>query len=162
MTITTITNPIPPINPNPDKWSHPESYNCFDFSNIQGGEHDVPTGAHSWLPFFSGKETSGNAHWTQFFDSFDFHQTNQEHPNVFMRLFAISLVGDAKTWINACPKGSIRNHEELEKAFKIRWCNNEHTRDFFSQYLDIYKGSCEGVRDFSDRFNLLLKRSDQN
>jgi hypothetical protein len=75
-----------------------------------------------------------------------------------LRLFTISLVEDAKIWIDACPKGSIRNPEELEKAFKIRWCNNEHTPDLFSQYLDIYKGSCEGVRDSSDRFNLLLKR----
>jgi hypothetical protein len=74
-----------------------------------------------------------------------------------MRLFASSLIGDAKIWIDTY-KGSIRNPEELEKAFKIRWCNNEHTRDFFSQYFDIYKGSCEGVRDFSDRFNLLLKK----
>jgi hypothetical protein len=114
--------------------------------------------ANSWLPLFSGRGLSGNSHWAQFCDSFDFHQTNQEHPDVFMRLFAISLVGDAKTWINAYSKGSIRNPEELEKAFKIRWCNNEHTQDFFSQYLDIYKGSCEGVRDFSDRFNLLLKK----
>jgi hypothetical protein len=46
----------------------------------------------------------------------------------------------------------------LEKAFKIRWCNCENTQDLYSQYLDICKGSCEGVRDFSDRFNLLLKK----
>jgi hypothetical protein len=75
-----------------------------------------------------------------------------------MRLFTISLVEDAKIWIDAYPKRSIRNPEELEKDFKIRWCNSEHTPEIFSQYLDIYKGSCEGVRDFSDRFNLLLKR----
>jgi hypothetical protein len=75
-----------------------------------------------------------------------------------MRLFAISLIGDAKIWIDVFSKGSIRNLEELEKALKIRWCSNEHTRDFFSQYLDIYQGSCEGVRDFNDRFNVLLKK----
>ena len=60
---TTTTNSPPPINPDPHKWSHPESYNCFDFSNIQGGEHDLPVDAHSWLSFFSGEETSRNSHW---------------------------------------------------------------------------------------------------
>jgi hypothetical protein len=75
-----------------------------------------------------------------------------------MRLFASSLVEDAKVWIDRCPKGSIKNPEELQKAFKIRWCDSEHSQDSFSQYLSICKGSCESVRDFSDRFNLLLKR----
>jgi hypothetical protein len=74
-----------------------------------------------------------------------------------MRLFARSLIGDARTWIDTY-KGSIRNPEELERAFKIRWCNDEQKQDLFSQYLDVCKGSCEGVRDFSDRFNLLLKK----
>jgi hypothetical protein len=81
-TTTTTTNPPPLANPDPHKWSHPESYNCFDFSNIPGGEHDVPADAYSWLPFFSGKETSGNPHWTQFCDSFDFHLDGQHHPDL--------------------------------------------------------------------------------
>jgi hypothetical protein len=70
---------------------------------------------------------------------------------------ASSLVGDAKVWIHGCPKGSIKNLEELQKAFKIRWCDSEHSQDSFSQYLSICKGPCESVRDFSDRFNLFLK-----
>jgi hypothetical protein len=82
-TTTTTTNPPPPVNPDPHKWSHPESYNCFDFSNVQGGEHNVPVDAYSWLPSFSGKETSGNSHWTQFCDSFDFHLDGQGHLDVF-------------------------------------------------------------------------------
>jgi hypothetical protein len=75
-----------------------------------------------------------------------------------MRLFASSLLEDAKVCIDGCPKGSIKNDEELQKAFRIRWCNNEHSKDSFSQYLSICKGSCESVRDFSDRFNLLFKK----
>jgi ribonuclease HI len=154
----TLTSSAPPINLDPHKWSYSESFNCFDFSNIQGGLHDLPEDANSWLPLFSGKGIPGNSHWTQFCDSFDFHLDGQEHPDVFMRLFASSLVGDAKVWIHGCPKGSIKNPEELQKAFKIRWCDSEHSQDSFSQYLSICKGPCESVRDFSDRFNLLLKR----
>jgi hypothetical protein len=75
-----------------------------------------------------------------------------------MRLFASSLVEDAEVWIDGCPKGSIKIPEEIQKAFRIRWCNSEHSQDSFSQYLSICKGSCESVRDFSDRFNLLLKK----
>jgi hypothetical protein len=56
----------------------------------------------------------------------------QEHLDVFMRLFASSLVGDAKVWIDAFPKGSIKNPEKLQKAFRIRWCNSKHTQDSYS------------------------------
>jgi hypothetical protein len=83
---------------------------------------------------------------------------NKDHPDVFMRLFASSLTGDAEVWIDGCPKGSIKNIEELQKAFKIRWCDSEHSQDSFSQYLNICKGPCESIRDFSDRFNLFLKK----
>jgi hypothetical protein len=157
-TTTTTTNPVPPVNPNPHKWSHSKSYNCFDFSNIQGGEHDVPVDAYSWLPFFSGKETSGNSHWTQFCDSFDFHLDGQDHPDVFMKLFASSLVEEAKGWVDQLPEKSIKNIEELQKAFRVRWCDKEHPQDLFLQYSDICKGPCESIREFTDRFNLALKK----
>jgi hypothetical protein len=75
-----------------------------------------------------------------------------------MRLFASSLIEGAKTWIDYYPKEGIKTPEELERAFKIRWCNHEHTQPLYSQYLDICKGSSEGIRDFNDRFNLLLKK----
>jgi hypothetical protein len=149
-----LTSSSPPINPH--KWSHLEIFSCFNLSNIQGGLHDLPKDGSSWLPLFSGKDIPGNSHWTHFCDSFDFHLAGQEHPDVFMRLFASSLVEDAKVWIDGYPKGSIK--KELQRAFRIRWFDNEHSQDSFSQYLSICRGSYESVRDFSDRFNLLLKR----
>jgi hypothetical protein len=126
----TLTNPTPPLDPH--KWSHPEAFVYFDLSNIQGRLHDLPKNANSCLPLSSGRGVFGNSHWAQFCDSFDFHQTSQEHPDVFMRLFASSLIEDAKIWIDAYPKGSIKTFEELEKAFKIRWCNHEHTQNSYS------------------------------
>jgi ribonuclease HI/transposase InsO family protein len=157
-TTTTTTNPPPPVNPDPHKWSHPKSYNCFDFSNIQGGEHDLPIGAHSWLPFFSGKEIPGNSHWAHFCDGFDFHLDGQAHLDIFMKLFASSLTGEAKTWIDKLPEKSIKNVEELQRAFKARWCDKENLQDLFSQYEDICRGPCEDIREFTDRFNLALKK----
>jgi hypothetical protein len=154
----TLTSSAPPVNLNLNKWSYSKSFNCFDFSNIQGGLHDLPKDANSSLPFFLGKGTPGNSHWTHFCDNFDFHSASQDHLDVFMSLFASSLIGDAKVWINGYPKGSIKNPEELQKAFKIRWFDSEHSQDSFSQYFSICKGSCESVRDFNDRFNLLLKK----
>jgi ribonuclease HI len=155
---TTITSPPPPINPDPHKWSHPESYKCFDFSNIPEGEHNILEDAYLWLPLFSGKETSGNPHWTQFCEIFDFHMDDRHHHDLFMKLFASSLTERAKGWIDTVPKKSIKTVEDLQKAFKVRWCDKENPEDLFSQYIDICRGPCEGIREFADRFNLSLKK----
>jgi hypothetical protein len=125
----TPTNPVTSVSS--PKWSHKELFGSLDLANTQGGLHDLPKGVDSWIPTFSGKGgSSGNSHWTQFCESFHFHQSEQEHPDVFMRLFASSLTGDAKTWIDILPNGSIKNLEEIEQDFKIRWCKQENTQSF--------------------------------
>ena len=86
-TVVTGTPPnlAPPVvSP---KWSCQETFLCFDLINIQGGLHDLPKGVKSWLPRFLGEGvSSSNSYWTQFCESFEFHQTGQEHPDIFMRL----------------------------------------------------------------------------
>jgi hypothetical protein len=68
-----------------------------------------------------------------------------------------SLIRSARTWINKLPKGSIKTPEDLEKAFKKDWCEKESMDSLYSRYTDICKAYSEGIRDFNDRFNLLLK-----
>ena len=102
----------------------------------------MPVDAYSWLPSFSGKETSGNSHWTQFCDSFDFHLDGQGHLDVFMKLFASSLAEEAKKWIDTLHEKSIKDVEELQKAFRVRWCDKENPQDLFRQYEDICRGPC--------------------
>jgi hypothetical protein len=75
-----------------------------------------------------------------------------------MKLFASSLIGKAKGWVDQFPEKSIKNVEELQKAFRVRWCDREHSQDLYSQYYSICKGPCENTRDFTDRFNFALKK----
>jgi hypothetical protein len=46
----------------------------------------------------------------------------------------------------------------IEQAFKKDWCEKESMVSLYSQYTNICKASSEGIRDFNDRFNLLLKK----
>jgi len=78
-----------------------------------------------------------------------------------MKLFASSLTGDAKVWIDGRPKGSIKSIEELQKAFKVRWCDKEHSQDLFSQYSNICKDLVR-IQEISLIGSILyLKRSGQ-
>jgi hypothetical protein len=116
---STVVIPITPANPittvSPPKWSHKELFGSLDLANTQGGLHDLPKKVDSWIPRFSGEEGSyGNSHWTKFCEGFEFHQSGQEHPDIFMRLFASSLIGTARKWINTQPSGSFKTPEDLE------------------------------------------------
>jgi hypothetical protein len=152
----TSTNPVTPVSS--PKWSHKELFGPLSLPNTQGGLHDLPKKVESWIPKFSGDDGSyGNSHWTDLCDAFQFHQSKQEHPDVFLRLFVSSLTGSDRRWINKLPKGSIKTPEDLEQAFNKDWCEKESMDSLYSQYTNICKASGEGIRDFNDRFNLLLK-----
>jgi hypothetical protein len=156
-TAMTSTNPVTPVGS--PKWSHKELFGPLNLPNTQGGLHGLPKKVESWIPKFSGEDvTYGNSHWTDFCDVFDFHQSGQEHPDVFLRLFVSSLTGSARIWINKLPKGSIKSPEDIEQAFQKDWCKKESMDSLYSQYTNICKASSEGIRDFNDRFNLLLKK----
>jgi hypothetical protein len=121
--------------------------------------HDLPKKVESWIPKFSGEDGSyGKSHWTNFCDAFQFHQSEQEHLDVFLRLFVSLLTGSARRWINKLPKGSIKTLEDLEQVFNKDWCEKESMDSLYSQYINICKASSEGIMDFNDRFNLLLKK----
>jgi hypothetical protein len=69
-----------------------------------------------------------------------------------------SLTGSARRWINKLPKGRIKTLEDIEQAFQKDWCKKESMDFLYSQYTNICKASSEVIRDFNDRFNLLLKK----
>jgi hypothetical protein len=156
-TTMTSTNPVTPISS--PKWSHKELFGPLSLPNTQGGLHDLPKKVESWIPKFSGEDGSyGNSHWNDFCDAFQFHQSGQEHPDVFLRLFVSSLTGSARRWVNKLPKGCIKIPKDLQQAFKKDWCEKESMDSLYSQYIDICKASSEGIRDFNDGFNILLKK----
>jgi hypothetical protein len=155
---TTIasTNPVNPVSS--PKWSHKELFGPLDLVNTQGGLHGLPNKVDSWIPKFSREKGScGNSHWTKFCEGFQFHQSGQEHHDVFTRLFVSSLTGSARKWINKLPKGSVKTPEDLEQIFKKSWSEKESMDSFYSQFLETCKQTNEDVRGFNDRFNTLHK-----
>jgi hypothetical protein len=147
----------------PPKWSPEELFGPLDLANTQGGLHDLPKRVDSWIPKFSGEVGSyGNSHWTKFCEGYEFHQSGEEHPDTFMRLFLNSLTGSARTWINKLPSGSLKTPEDLKRAFMKRWGKEESMASFYSQYLEVCKQTDEDVREFNDRFNTLISKLQPN
>ena len=91
---------------------------CFDpinLESIQGGLHDLPKDAYSWIPTFARQNGAiGNTHWTKFLENYEFHLSRNQHPDTFMILFFASLTGDARKWSTKLPSKSIKTCEDLE------------------------------------------------
>jgi hypothetical protein len=105
--------PIPVIPVASPKWSPEEIFGPLDLANTQGGLHDLPKEADSWIPKFPGEVGSyGNTHWTKFCEGYEFHQSGEEHPDTFMRLFLNSLTENARI-------GLIHSQVEASKPLKI-------------------------------------------
>jgi hypothetical protein len=135
----TSTNHVIPLSS--PKWSHEECFIPLGLANTQRGLHDLPDKVESWIPNFSGEKGScGNSHWTKFCEGFHFHQSGQEHLDVFLRISVISLTRSARKWINKILKGSIKTPGDLEQIFKKNWCEKERMDSIYSQYIDICKG----------------------
>jgi hypothetical protein len=79
-----------------------------------------------------------------------------------MRLFLVSLTGNARDWINTLSSGSLKTPEDVEQSFLKRWGRVESMASIYSQYLKICKQSDEDVREFNDRFNTLISKLEPN
>jgi hypothetical protein len=134
-----------------------ELFNPLDLANIQGGLHDLPKDADSWIPTFAGEIGAiGNTHWTKFCENYEFHLSGNEHLDTFMRLCLVSLTGDARKWSTKLPSKSLKTCEDLEQVFLKRWGVVENMAALYARYIKICKQDDKDVREFNDRFNTLL------
>jgi hypothetical protein len=86
----TSTNPVTPVSS--PKWSHEEIFGSLGLANTQGRLYDLPKKVESWIPKFSWEKGSYvDSHWNKFCEEFHFHQSEQEHPDIFLRLSVSSL-----------------------------------------------------------------------
>jgi hypothetical protein len=91
------------------------NFKPLDMSKIQGGSHNLPSKAKSWLPRFSGEDnTTSNLHLTRFYEGFELHEAGNRHSDVIMKLFSALLIGIARIWYNNLPNKSIKTWEDFE------------------------------------------------
>jgi hypothetical protein len=79
-----------------------------------------------------------------------------------MRLFLVSLIGEAKKWSMKLRSISLKTCEDLEQVFLKRWGMIESMVVLYARYIEICNQDDEYVRKFNDRFNTLLSRIEPN
>jgi hypothetical protein len=100
----------------------------FDFSNIAGQPHDMPTSLEKF-PLFHGDNVIGaKEHWDAFID----HITTLGvcHLDVIYKCFSLSLKKYARKWFLALPDNSITSFEACQNVFFDRWLEKKDSHLF--------------------------------
>jgi hypothetical protein len=135
------------------------SYKALDMSRIQGYPHNLPNKFDKWLPKFSGNNVIiVEDHITHFYNSLGVHGVPNEHEDVAMKLFSISLEENARSWYNSLPPTSIRTCKSFHEAFMKIWAIRKDGRLMLTQFHEIKKKDNETIREFDERFSNLIKQ----
>ena len=95
-------------------------YAPLDFSAIVGAPHDVPDKALERLPSFTGDNAVSVKSHLQAFESVMLRFA-PNHADVHMRLFVLSLGGDALDWFRGLAANSYKTLKELQDGFVSKW-----------------------------------------
>ncbi|WJX72522.1 hypothetical protein P8452_56394 [Trifolium repens] len=84
-------------------------------------------------------------------DNVTAHQKN-------LRIFAFSLTGPAKDWLQCLPRGSIATWKELEDKFLERFFTHTLFQKRKSEILSFKQHESESLCEAYERFKLLMRR----
>ena len=95
----------------------------LDFTQIASQPHAIPNKAIEKLPTFQGNSAIiATAHLQAISKCFFswVRDVAQQHDDVYMKLFALSLEGDAYDWYTGLDDNSYANYANFLKGFKKR------------------------------------------
>ena len=76
-----------------------------------------------------------------------------EDEDVSLRLFALSLQSEVRTWFKAFPEASISDLQQCSRLFLDRWMIKVSFLSLIQDYDELKRLPNESVQQFSDRFN---------
>ena len=113
--------------------------------------HDLPQNyAHEILFYDGDGNFTARQHVDRFDDYVDLELVDEDDIN--MRLFVLSLLGEAKKWFRYLPARSIVTFEAFQTSFLERWDDKKIPLQVISQYNNLKKGGFESVHEFSSQF----------
>ncbi|KAK2356639.1 hypothetical protein QL285_093967 [Trifolium repens] len=99
-------------------------------------------------------------HLSKFSETCQIHKVpeNVTEDQKKMRLFAFSLTGLAKDWLQCLPRGSIATWKELEDRFLERFFTHTLFQKRKSEILSFKQHESETLCEVYERFKLLMRR----
>jgi hypothetical protein len=76
-----------------------------------------------------------------------------EHEDVAMRMFVLTLEGEAQTWYKFLPDASIDGWDSFQAKFFERWTDKPENFSLINAFDNIKKNGDETIIDFNARFS---------
>jgi len=112
----------------------------------------LPIDHPKYLPRFDGENGVTAQRHIQAFEDY-LNRFEVDHVDVSIRLFALSLQGEVRTWFKTLPKASISNLEQFLNLFLDRWMIKVNLLLLIDEYNQLKRLPNETVQRFSNRFN---------
>jgi len=113
-------------------------YAPLDFTAIAGAPHDIPEKAIDRLPAFSGDNAVSIKSHLQAFETVMLRFA-PNHADVHMRLFVLSLEGDALNWFRGLAANSYKTLKELQDGFVSKWGEQRDNRYLLAALSTVKK-----------------------
>jgi hypothetical protein len=136
------------------------AFNPLDMFGIQGYPHAMPDKFDKWFPKFPGNNVIiVEEHIDTFYACFQNHLLNNDDEDVVMKLFAVSLVENARKWYNNLPDKSIKTWQAFHDTFMKRWgiTIRKEGRILLAQFNEMKKEN-KSIKKFDTIFENLLKQ----
>lgn len=133
-------------------------YRPCDFSNICGYPHDLPETALERLPSFLGDNViSAKIHINRFNHFIAKWCNANNHEDVKMKLFVLSLEDEASEWFQDQDNKIFKDLKGIIEAFDYRWGDRKDSYALLSALHSSHKEENENIEDFNKRFNDIIR-----
>jgi uncharacterized FlaG/YvyC family protein len=134
-----------------------DRYRQLDFYGIRGFPNDITKELKKAIPKFSGNGIESAENHCINLKSIiqEFEEFNED---VYMKLFAQSLIEDAAEWFRSLPDGAISSWDEFVNQFTEQFGNQNETSFASHEITSMKKNQNETVAEFNKRFNKVLNK----
>lgn len=140
-----------------DKYWVINVYKSLKMIGIKEFPHSMLEKYEKWQPKFSSNSAiSTEQHITTFYQAIGRHGIPNEDKNAIMKLFALSLEENVKTWFNGLLDYGIIDWNDFHNDFTKRWSIRKDARLMFTQLHEMKKDS-DIVKDFYEKFHKLIR-----
>jgi hypothetical protein len=141
----------------PIRWRF-SSFDLLSFDAFPDYPHDLPV--HKWLkhiPLFAarlGESIDDDlAKFLQVVSDFDV-----EYEDVVMRMFVLTLEGEARAWYTSLPNASVDGWDSFQEKFTEIWANTQDIFFLCKVFSIIKKHESETLFQFNARFSKFYNR----
>jgi hypothetical protein len=131
-----------------------DAFKPFDFSNIVGQPHDMPSSLDKFPTFHGDNSICAKEHWDVFIEHII--TLGVCHLDILYKQKSLSLKIDARKWFLSFPNHSINYFQACQNVFFDRWLENKDNKFLLNSLTNIKLNENETIDEFNHMFEKIV------